>query len=491
PSAAAFLQAVRQPQRGRPTRLGPTSTSDVVPVPLSANIWADAIFHKRIGKDELVGAIIADRQAALVCHGLTRLDDETLAFFGSHQGLLSRVYERSAPVFAAFASGIRVRDNRVAPPGDADAVALWEAVIGEKVTRADRFIQSLLEQGEGRLAFLYDTIAELDAPHRAFVLGSWLPQAMRQDRFKTLATTGLGGIREWQVKVMPFARASYDLAMTFARVAVNADGTPAAPAARGFWTRAFNGPEVADDARIDAAWLAETVVATDVRQRGERLDQVTFGQRGFGAVTDAERAEAVFVLRSMPRFRALLLSFERAGIRRPATYANAVRHAVRLAGLEGRRGFVAQAQLQGSLVLATRMAMVGTIDAPTAERLIEKLTAAQPDAGYAGTVAPWLRQDGHPPLPPWRDIEGAVVAGLAGRTPGAAAPRVTWEGQQYRLDLPASEQIRLRRIREKQRAPAIDMPLQMAEAARLCTLETATVDDLQDAAPQISALAAA
>jgi len=81
--------------------------------------------------------------------------------------------------------------------------------------------------------------------------------------------------------------------MTLARVAVGADGTPVAPATRGFWSRVFAGNDLPDDpARVlrnvddepfDAAWLVDAVASVDVRSRAERLDQLAFGQRTFAA----------------------------------------------------------------------------------------------------------------------------------------------------------------------------------------------------------------
>lgn len=490
PSVAAFLQAVRQPARGRPSPLGPVTASEVVPVPLTAEIWSDAIFRRRVTREELLTAILADREAALVCHGLSKLDDETLGFFAGRRAILTRIYERTAPVFASFAGALRVRDGRVVPPGGPDAAAMWEAVAGDKVARPDRFIQALLEASDGRLAYVYDSIDHLDPPRLAFALGTWMPAADRLERFRSLAD-GLYGVREWHVRTMPFSRSPFDLAMALMRLGVGADGRPSPPASRGWWTRVFNGSESDDDRPIDAAWLAEHIVATDIRQRADRLDQVTFAQRVFGAAGAADRADALFVLRAMPRFRALVLSFERIGIRNPATYASMLRHAAKLAALEGRRGYVAQSQLQGSLVLVTRMTAVGTLDLATAERLIGGLSTLPNDGGYAGGVARWLRERVHPVLPAARDLEGAIVAGLAGRPEAVAGVRrVTWEGQRYRLDLTASEHNRLRRVREKQRAPAIDVPLQLAEAARVLRADTVSTEDLQDAAAQFAAIAA-
>jgi hypothetical protein len=74
---------------------GRSSANDLVPVPLTADFWSDHVFHRKVSRDDLVAAIVSDRQAALLCHGLTSLDDETLQFIGEHGSLLSRLSERS------------------------------------------------------------------------------------------------------------------------------------------------------------------------------------------------------------------------------------------------------------------------------------------------------------------------------------------------------------------------------------------------------------
>jgi hypothetical protein len=493
-STVLFLDTVRRSAKNRlpMAAIRPSGQSDLVPVPLSADIWGDAIFHRRVARDELVLSIVSDPQAALLCYGLSQLDDETLGFMAGHPSLLSHLYERSGPMFAAFSGSVRVRDNRVVPPGDAEAAPLWEAVVGERVTRPDRFVSALFELNEGRLAYLYDTIGQLDPPRRAFAVGSWIPDAaMRLARFKLLATAGLSSLRDWHTRSRPFARSSYDLGMTFLRLEVREDGAPVAPASRGFWSRVFGAGDTSDAAPIDAAWLAENVAAVDLRQRGDRVDQIGFAQRVF-AQHAGDQADLVLVVRSFPRMRALMLTFERARLTTAATYAVAVRHVARLSVLDGRRGYVAQAQLQGCLVLVSRMAGVGTLDVPTLARLIERLMATPlvEGNGYGGGIAKWLRDDLYPVLPPSKDFESAVIAGLAGRSAPADAQRVTWEGQQYRLDLAAAERNRLRRVREKQLAPALDLSMQLSDALRLLLSDKVTLDDLQDVATQFSAIAA-
>jgi hypothetical protein len=195
----------------------------------------------------------------------------------------------------------------------------------------------------------------------------------------------------------------------------------------------------------------------------------------------------------MPRYRGLVLALERMGVKRPATYASAIRHAAKLGPIEGRRGFIAQAQLQGALALVARMRAVGTLDAAAAERMVERIVASPftDDTRYAGALAHWFQTDLRPLLPAARDAEGAVLAGLSGPSEDSTPlPRVTWEGQQYRLDFAGAERRRLQRVREKQGAIPLDLALQLADAGRMLGMEAVQPDDLRDLATQMTAIAA-
>src|SRR5207237_912646 len=136
--------------------------TDTIPIPLSARIWSDAVFRQPVAVSDLFSAVMADRRAALLCFGLSALDDETLQFLKDHPGLLTRLYERDAAVFAAFAGSLRIRRGEVELPGGAAAMALWEAVVGEKVTDPDRFIRELFSRDEGRIAYVYDALNMFD-----------------------------------------------------------------------------------------------------------------------------------------------------------------------------------------------------------------------------------------------------------------------------------------------------------------------------------------
>src|SRR5262245_10764127 len=176
PTVVAFLNSLRLLiQKGKKLTLPfDDGSSELVPVPLSPAVWSNAIFRRTVTPEELIPSILADRPASLICHGLVALDDETLQFFAEHSGLLTRLYERSAPMFSVFSSGLRIRANRIVPAGDAAAVPLWEAVVGEKVARPERFVLALFEVSDGRLAYLYNIAGQIDPARRAFLLGSWM-----------------------------------------------------------------------------------------------------------------------------------------------------------------------------------------------------------------------------------------------------------------------------------------------------------------------------
>src|SRR5439155_1489999 len=74
----------------------------------------------------------------------------------------------------------------------------------------------------------------------------------------------------------------------------------------------------AEDDPIDAAWLIDTIGSVEVRLRAERLDQLSFGQRVFaGAAETSERGDVLVALRAFSRYRMLLWTVERIGIRAP------------------------------------------------------------------------------------------------------------------------------------------------------------------------------
>ena len=78
---------------------------------------------------------------------------------------------------------------------------------------------------------------------------------------------------------------------------------------------------------VDGAWLAEHVLQGLSPERQARLGCFAFGQRVFGSAAAEELDDALVAIRACMRFPALVMTLERAGVRRPATYASAARRA--------------------------------------------------------------------------------------------------------------------------------------------------------------------
>lgn len=481
--SASFLQ---QDRAG--STVPPSGAVESVPIPLTVAAWSQSVFRRPVAPDQIVAAIMADPRAAHLCYGLASLDDETLRFLLDHPAAITRLYERAAAAFAAAGSSLHVRQNRIVVSGGDGAADIWAAAVGERPESPEAFVHALFEQDQGRLAYLYDAIGELDAPRAAFALGLWIKdQPTRVKRFKALVAVNRSAIPQWQPGKLPFTRPLYDIASILARVQVEPDGSPSAPALRSAWAWIFESASLpasaprarvagSDDGPVDAAWLAQMIVSLDTRDRGERIDQLAFGQRVFGTASSGDNVSVLTAIRAFPRFRMLLLTLEHSGVRQPAVYMSAARRAQQLSSLDNRRLFLALGQFQGSLALIARMASVRTLDVAATESLIMSLASVSPnhDGHYGGAIAAWIQQQLRPTLvarlksdaagePTVHekadlDLEDLVLRAVAGgyrQGPDAAGP-VEWEGDVYRVDIGASEEKRLRRIREKQGGPSLD-----------------------------------
>jgi len=481
--------------------------TELVPVPLAAATWSQAVFRKPTDAASLFAAIITNRDAALLCHGLAALDDDTLAFLSGHPVMLGSLYEHHAGTFAAFGGALIIRDNRVIVPGGDAATAVWESVLDEKTARVEKFVDALFGRDEGRAAYLYDTMARLDPARRAFAVGSWMADAeLRADRFKSL----LGGVNRdaWTPRVRPFRRPPSDFAEIALRVRVEPDGAPGAPASRLLWARAFESTDLPDDPSrelkhieregvIDAAWLVDAIAGGDAPLRVRRLDQFAFGQRVFASAADNALGDVLVAVRAFDRYPSLMLTIERMGVRNPAVYAAAARQAAHVSALDPNRAFYALVQYQGAVALLARLSKVGALDASAADALLRRLAAAplDRDGWYAGGIARWIQADLLPRLPVRNtnadrveDVDRLLLSALAG-TRREPAALVSWEDQQYRVDLVAPELTRLTRVVEKLAAPPVRLAFAIEAAAVRFAHDEATLANVQAGAADLQRIA--
>ncbi len=456
---AQVLARLREPHAG---------AGELVPLPLAPSVWRDDLLDAPVPDEELIAAILASRDTALLYYGLSALDGETLAWLAANRPAL-RHLKKHAGAFAAFGGSVRIRDGSVRVPGGEAAVPLWRDVVGADPAAAADFLSALFRPDRGRTAFLYHTVADLDRSRQ---------QAVLTRRLGALATVFHDFAEDWDAEQRPFARPQLDPALLLAAMLVDEDGRLAGPRQRSVWERVYRDdlnldvpfrefrPWRDDGDEVDPAWLASRIHSVVAYPRGRRrLDTFLFGQRVF-AVSTPEPHVAAAVLRAFISMPALMLTLERAGITEARTMLAALRHAQAIndVGDRGQRETLLYL-FQAALALVDRGVRSGALRPPAATELVESLLAVPIENGrdYDQRIASWLRaglaaaapQPAHASTDPVEESLLVLMAG--GYTSGG--PMVEWEGEKYRIDPAASELARLRRVRERQGGPTVDAAL--------------------------------
>jgi hypothetical protein len=454
---------------------GGVATEDV-PALLPLSTWQRDVFGRSIDAGGLASAIIGDRGASFLYYGLFSLDDETLAFFVAHPSILSSIYRNDAAVFADFAESITVRNGRVVLPGDEGAGPIWEYLVGSQATAPELFIARLLNRDEGRLAWMFDTVAHLDPAHQNFALGR--PVAADPERRLEYVKAVYAAFVDFQrlaypLPQRPLVHPPVDPSFVLATVAVTDGGRLAPPADTGLWTGPFAVTAGGASGAMTAPWLLEHILTISGRPR---LDTFLFAQRVFA---DASRrgvrideAGLPAVLSAFPTHQALMLALERLGFVEPRDYALAVETADRLCPGGGLPASLRAAMFQGALAMLVRLHEVGTLDDKGAQGLARMLIAlpAGDPTGYSDPLVQWIERSLMPVLADGRqaasmDAEEWLLDGLSGALAKRPTPVVQWEDQSYRVDLAAAERARLRHMLEKQRACSLSVALDLRRLA--------------------------
>lgn len=468
---------------------------DEVPLPVPEAVWRSLLDRPRQPPMRLLHAILADRNASLLYFGLFSMDDETRLYFASALAVVKDIYASDrAGVVALHGRSFRVRGGRIETPGGPAATSLWEAVVGERVSRPDLFILNVLGKDGGRLALIYDTVAHMDAPGQAFVLGLRQPDPERRlSAFQAFYGSCARALRCWHPGDWPFLRGLYDPAELLLLTRVPPDGWPACLGWRRFWERAFDAGDLPADpdnelknveegGPVDPAWLVETIVLPDLTARRSRAEAWLFAQRVFRDAPRTAMPDVLVAMRGHNNYRALADTLERLGITDPAVYVTAFRQAQRVTAIgDGRRAATALALYQGALVLIERSRLSRTVELGEAARLVTSLARVplSGDGEFLGGVASWIDREFLPaisraapspagdPLP----IEAHVLAALAGaRAAETPDGEFEHEGTTYRLDVGAVELARLRAVRAVQAGASLDAVLAMARNIRALQL---------------------
>jgi primosomal protein N'' len=457
--------------RGEAVRLTPTVVA--LPSPVSAEVWTKVVFERPMPLRSVFGAVMRDRQAALLLYGLTGMTPPTRAFLSSHPDLLQHFHRDVAGVVAAFGSALRIDGGgQIVVPGGAENRELWEALVDERLDEPEKFARRLFERDNGRLAYFLDTIGRLDRPHQAFALGLWLKdRGVRVERLKALYHVFADFDPQWSVTERPFSKPLSDPATLLAAVHVGPQGDLVAPAFRKLWAEAFDGIDIpgtdarlkdpAEDGVADAAWLAEHLSGQLAAERRVLRERFLFGQRVFRTAGVGDLSNVLVSLRGVGRFPAVMAVLERMGITRPETYAAVVRRALALEQVDSPRHAVpVLTQYQAGLALIDRGVRTGAFAAATADALVSSLTAVPLTGnGYEGGVLQWLDNILRKRLPggDGDELELRMLQALAESS--EAVSSFEWEGAAQVTDVGGTSLAQLQAVRAKQGGNRVDMLL--------------------------------
>jgi hypothetical protein len=363
--------------------------------------------------------------------------------------------------------------------------------VGGSVAKPGTFVRRLFANESGRLPFLYDTVAQLDAPHQRFALDLTRDAGGRSDRLRTLAELFESVATDWRVEERPFSRPQLDPSLTLTLVDVTPDGQLTGPASRELWELVFQGDAVPDrrfdvgpaggtqappGTAIDAAWLLGRIHRVPLAVSRQRLETFLFAQRLLGNARDGQAAVAA-ALRAVGLFPTLMATLERSGVRSVPLMIAAAARAQSLNDIrdDGAQR-VATTAFQAALGIIERMVRSGGLAATDAVATIASLVSLESSSrAYDERIGEWIRRELLPALPALtvdqevdNPVEGAVLAAMAGVKAGPALdPVVAWEGRTYRVSAARAELLRLKGVRRQQGGASIDAALaQVVEVTR-------------------------
>lgn len=476
------------------------------PLLLPLEVW-NTVLSARVSSDALSAAILRDRRASLLYYGLQQLTPGTRSYLRGNPRFARWLYESAPAAFAAFGGAFEVdAHGHVRVPGGSEAAAVWEDLVGERVSTPDRFGRALFSRDAGRLAYLFHTVAALDEPQQRFALGLWMPDLRDRRRDVRLLAQAFAAIDpQWSTTDVPFLRPPHDPAVLLTTIAVSTEGLPIAPSSIRFWERALESADLPgaggrdvrerrDEPQITAGWLADLISGRRAVERRAILERLSFGQRLFAGTSGDGLQDVLVAVRAFARYPAAMLALETIGIRTPPVYGDVARHALALERIEDpQRALPLLAQFQGALALLERVARTGAAGGDALERLVTTLAAIPlVDRSYDGALARWLRDEFLPVLLPSThgapSAEDRLLSALADRP--RTARTFDWEGDSYVLDgRPAFD--RLKAAHGRQRSNSLDVVLALSAHIDALRHGEHTVDALHSRASAIRADTAA
>lgn len=456
------------------SRAGTGAGPDSVWLPLSAELWDAAVFGRALAPRERLEALLGDRSASRLALGLHGLDPPTLEALAADPEALEALRRESAEAFALFGPAVRVRGGAVDVPGGAEGRALFESLSGCRSVPPARFLACLMGAREGRVAWLYATLAGLDEPRLRFALALADHDPRRGAATRSaLSAAFLAAEPFWRpdragVRVFP------DAAWVLRHAPVDAGGRLVGGFSAREWQAVLDGerPSAPGQGVPDSAWLVGAVVRRNPAGGRERLGRLRFAARVLAANPSLPFARLEPIARGYARAPALFLTLERLDLLDAELLRRAATALDGLSSLgDGGRARDAVAQFQGALALGEVAARARELPRESVASLCRSLFDLRVDeSGFAGTLAAWLEGELLPRLrdgdPESSDLDAEET--LTRTLSGTRVPAVlSWEGLRYRVDVAAAWQARFREARARQGGARLDQVLrEVREAAR-------------------------
>jgi hypothetical protein len=469
-------------QPGKAQEVAADTRPLTIAAPLTADHWRDVL--QLTDKADLFAALINNRSAMLVAAGAMSTDPSIRALLERDRGLLRWIVKTAPAAFWISARSLIVEKDRVIVPGGPAMEPLWESLTEAKVTRPAEFIRALLTRDGGRLAWFYDSIGSTSDQRRTVMAGP-PPLDAQHEEVRALYGAFRAADSNWRLEEHPFLRGTTDPWIVASQIDI-ASGAVAPPAEQWFWEELFDRDDISrrsaaevrrePASQVTLAWLTQKIVTSSAKERRDRFEMVRFAQGVFPSLGGERSTEALIALGGYRRYRAVLLTLDRMGVKEPRVYARTIEAARQIdEELSGRDEKHAVIAFQTALAILERARHTEEIDEPAAARLV--LSLADLVAPLEGTapsrpfplLKAWLLTTLLDALPPlvqpdqWTTAktayESRFLQALAGGRASGSAPVFAWEGLDYRVDLFAAEHARIKRIREQIESPGLDAAL--------------------------------
>ena len=445
-----------------------------IAVPLTEDHWRELLGPE--APKDLFAALISNRAVLLVAAGAVNTDASMRALLQRDRGLLRSIARTAPAAFWVAARSLAIDKDRVSVPGGEAAEPIWEALVGERVTRVPEFLRLLLTKDGGRVAWFFDSVAMMTPERRALVIGTG-PMAAQIEQTRALYQAYRGADSNWRMEEHPFLRSITDPWIISSRIEIDSNGI-APPASQWFWDALFDRTDLtrkvaaaldrAPAGRVTLAWLTQRISSAAARERRDRYEMVRFAQAVFGTPADDHVTDVLVAVGGYRRYRALLLSLDRMGITTPRVYSRAVEAARRIDELAGRNRRHAVIAFQAAVAILERARAGRGVDVSTADRVLLSLAdVVEAEDRSATAITQWMLESLLDVLPPLIQpdqftgntaYESRLLQALAG-APARNAPVLAWEGLDYRVDYFSSEHARIKRIREQLPSPGLDAAL--------------------------------